>query len=486
MLTRPTPLRKGTDIELQTIQVPEAGPSVFPEQQVNQRLRNRFNTSDGAEDEEDGHSGRSLMYKNEENQEQFPDGGKEAYMVLFGSFFGLIVDFGIANSMGALESYVSTHQLQDIESSRVSWVFSIHLGVMYLGGIIFGEFFDKYGAKKPLILGTLLIFTGLILTSECKELYQFILLFSVITAIGTSMSMHPLIGSLSHWFLKKRAFVISFATCGGLVGSSIFPVMLQRLYDQVGFKWAIKILAFIGLFCMCVSVFFVKGRELMKKEDSADEELATSFQNDNFFRKTVEFSLLKNLKFVTLTFSVFLAEIISMSTLTYLSSYAINHNINELKSYLLITIVNVSGIPGRIVSGYLADSYGRFNIMIVTCVFTTIFIFTIWLPAGSNLALLYVFLVLFGVSSSAVLSLIGASVSQICSSTNFGAWYGKLYFYLSFLSILGIFVSSLIIGLGTKSDYRNFILFEGCLSAGSVFAWLIARHVNVGLSLCKF
>lgn len=484
MLTRPTPLRKGTDIELQTIQLDDAGPSVFPEQQLNQRLRNRFNTKDRGEDE-DGPSGRSLMYKNEENHDQFPDGGKEAYLVLLGSFFGLIVDFGIANSMGALESYVSTHQLQDIESSRVSWVFSVHLGVMYLGGIIFGEFFDKYGAKIPLILGTLLIFTGLMLTSECKELYQFILLFSIITAIGTSMSMHPLIGSLSHWFLKKRAFVISFATCGGLVGSSIFPVMLQRLYDQVGFKWAIKVLAFIGLFCMSVSVFFVKGRKLMKKNDS-EEELATSFKNDNFFRKTVEFSLLKNIKFVTLTFSVFLAEIIYMSTLTYLSSYAINHNVSELKSYLLITITNVSGLPGRLVSGYLADSYGRFNIMIITCVLNTIFIFTIWLPAGSNLSLLYVFLVFFGISSSAVLSLIGASVSQICSSSNFGAWYGKLYFYLSFLSILGIFVSSLIIGQGTKSDYRNFILFEGCLSAGSVFAWLLARHVNVGLSLCKF
>lgn len=97
----------------------------------------------------------TLMYASEANPEDFPDGGIEAYLVLFGSFMGLIVDFGIGNSLGAIQSYVSSHQLENVPESTASWVFSIHMGVMYFGSVIFGSFFDKFGARKLLIAGTI-------------------------------------------------------------------------------------------------------------------------------------------------------------------------------------------------------------------------------------------------------------------------------------------------------------------------------------------
>ena len=53
----------------------------------------------------------ALMYASEANPDDFPDGGLAAYLVLFGSFMGLIADFGIANSLGAIQSYVTSHQL---------------------------------------------------------------------------------------------------------------------------------------------------------------------------------------------------------------------------------------------------------------------------------------------------------------------------------------------------------------------------------------
>ena len=71
---------------------------------------------------------------------QFPDGGTQANLVLLGSFIGLIADFGIANSLGAIESYVSSHQLKDISKSQVGWVFSLHLGCMYWFGVFLVSF----------------------------------------------------------------------------------------------------------------------------------------------------------------------------------------------------------------------------------------------------------------------------------------------------------------------------------------------------------
>lgn len=427
----------------------------------------------------------SLMYGLEKDPDSFPDGGSLANMVVFGSFCGLIADFGIANSLGAIESYVSTNQLLNVDPKSVSWVFSVHLGVMYFGGVFFGQVFDTFGARIPLLAGTLVMCTGLFCTAESRTLWQFILSFSILTALGTSLAMSPLIGALSHWFLKKRAIACSVATVGGLLGGTIFPVMLQNLYGRVGYKWAIRILSFICLACMLVAILLVKERKPTAENPTAEHHRHPTGLSSlsALFKDSLDFSALKDIKFLSLTLAVFLAETISVTTLTYLASYALSYGLTQSQAFLLLTVVNVSGIPSRLILGVLADKYGRFNVMIFSSLLTTVVVFGLWMPAAGHTAILFAFAVLFGVSTSAVISLIGACTGQICSAEQFGKYYGFVYFQLGFLTILVMYLLSLVIGDGLKSSYRNFVAFEGCLSAGSVVAWLFAKYANVGMRM---
>ncbi|KAM9937115.1 hypothetical protein OXX80_003342 [Metschnikowia pulcherrima] len=446
------------------------------------------------------------MYSSEANPESFPDGGFDAYTVLFGAFFGLIADFGIPNGMGAIEAYVSRNQLAHYKPSTVSWIFSLHLGTMYFGGVFFGGLFDKYGARKLLVLGTAFMFVGLMTTAESKELYQFILSFGILTALGTSLAMAPLIGVMSHWFLRKRAMACSTATVGGLIGSSVFVVMLQNLYSSVGYKWAVRILAFVCLACMLVANVLVRERkdskEVMPETTEVLDEFAASAapladmsmpsnsKNKNWREMVREafssLAPLKDIRFVSLTIAVFLAELNSMTILTYLTSFALAGGVSESKSYLLLTIVNVSGIPARLVTGFLADKYGRFNVMVVTSVFSMIFVWALLTPSHGRLPYLYAFTVLYGVSSSAVLSLIAACLGQICPASHFGNHYGVLYFCLAFLVVLGMYFTSLVINTGSEHDYQMWIVFEGCISIACVAAWVWARWCNVRFIPCKF
>lgn len=436
------------------------------------KMKRRGTKSDGA-----------IMYAAEKNPEKFPDGGLEAYLVLFGSFFGLIADFGIANSLGAIEAYVSTHQLKDTKRSNVSWVFSLHLGVMYFGGVIFGEVFDRYGARKSLIAGMLTMCLGLMATANLTTMYQFILSFSIVTALGTSLAMSPLIGVLSHWFLVKRGFACSVATVGGLIGSSIFPVMLQKVYTELGFPWAIRIMSFICFACMMVAVFFVKER----RDELQAEQTAFKMKDVGpLLREIFDISVLKDIRFTSLILAIFLVELLSMTILTYLSSFALANGVGELQSYLLITVVNVSGIPSRLISGLLADKYGRFNVMLVTSAVSTVLVFAIFLQAQGNTGLLYAFSVLYGITSSAVLSLIAPCCGQICPASRFGKYYGILYFCLAFLIVAGIYGASLVIGEGSPQDYQNWVIFDGCVGVALIFLWIWARYTNVGFRLCKF
>lgn len=448
--------------------------------------------------EDEAQETTNVMYSSEKDPSSFPDGGKDAYLTLLGSFMGLIVDFGIANSLGAIESYVSSHQLQNVKESSVSWVFSLHLGVMYLGGVIFGDLFDRFGSRKLLISATIFMTVGLFCTAESTKLSHFILSFGITTAIGTSMGMAPLIGVLSHWFLKKRALACSLATIGGLLGSSVFAIMLQKLYDKVGFKWAIRILGFITIFCMSISILLIKERDMRAKPVTPEAEIS-EFELEveperrpmgqiikEFFKGVLDFNVCKDPRFIWLVVGVFTAELVSMSTLTYLTSYALDHGMSDSNSYLLITLVNICGIPSRLLSGVLADMYGRFNVMIVMSLLTTIVVFGVWLPSKDNNALLFVFAVLFGVATSATISLIPASTSQICSADRFGKVYGTLYFFLSFLTLLGMYIASVVLGSRTEAQYQNFVFYIGGLCVAATALWVIARYSSVGMKWCKF
>ncbi|ODV79745.1 monocarboxylate permease [Suhomyces tanzawaensis NRRL Y-17324] len=432
------------------------------------------------------------MYGSEPNPEAFPDGGMAANVVLLGSFMGLIADFGIGNSMGAVQTYITTHQLKHVEPTTISWIFSIHLGVMYFGGVFFGELFDLLGAKPPLVAGMLTIGAGLLLTAESTSVGQFILSFSILTALGTSISMSPLIGALSHWFLRKRAMACLIATIGGLVGASVFPVMLQRLYQEAGFKWAMRILALVCMGCMLVAVVLVKERAESDAGETGEHPparfsvVASARKTARFFRNALDLSILRDSRFVLLTVAVALAELVLVSTMTYFSFYALNKNVLEQSAYLLLTVVNVSGIPSRLAAGILADAYGRFNVMLVSSVITTVLVFGVWLPVGARVAGLFVFATTFGMSTSAVISLIPACTGQICAADRFGKVYGTLYFLLGFLTVAGMAVASVVIGKGSGASLRNFVLYEGVVSATSVVMWVAARYSAVGWRVCKF
>lgn len=54
----------------------------------------------------------------------YPEGGLRAWAVVLGSFSGMLASFGLMNSIGIFQAYVSTHQLAQYSDGTVGWIFS--------------------------------------------------------------------------------------------------------------------------------------------------------------------------------------------------------------------------------------------------------------------------------------------------------------------------------------------------------------------------
>lgn len=421
-----------------------------------------------------------------DDPDNFPDGGWKAISVVIGSHIGLIVNFGVLNAVGAVQAYVSTHQLAGEKVSTVSWVFSIYMCLPFFLGAFVGPIFDSRGATTLLIISTVLQFVGFIAVSFSNSIVAFIFSLSICMGVAHALAITPLISLVSHWFLLNRGKALGLATLGGSVGGTIWPLILRELYKSVGFGWGIRIVGFICLAGLITSVVLVKSRfrRSIGPEDSEHTTKAKRLMEQT--RLFFDFSPFRDAKFTLLVLGVFFTEIALMSILTYLATFAIAQGFSEENSLTLLTILNATGILGRYIPGHYADKYGNFNVMVLMLTGFSISVFACWLPFGTTTAGLYVFSVLCGFFSSSILSLTPLCLGSITQVDQFGQRYGLMYTWSSVGILFGIPVGAAIIGEGSHENYTKFTVFCGAFAVVGTVCWFMSRYQIVGLQLnCK-
>lgn len=419
------------------------------------------------------------------DDKEYPDGGIKAYSVIMGSFLGLVASFGTANSVGAMQTYLATHQLSHVSASTISWIFSIYVALAFGLTVFVGPYFDAKGALKPMIIGTTLLFCGLIATANCSTVWQFILALSLCAGIGNSLCISPLVGVNSHWFHRRIGLALAVSTFGGSLGGIVIPLMLRSLYSKVGFAWAVRVLAFFCLFLNVAATLLIKERFRSDSDASSDNEethQSKTYQLSQQAKRFFDYSALKDTRFVFLTLGVLCGELSLVSVTTYYGTYAVTQGLPESQAYLCITLFNAMGFL-RLTTGYLSDKFGHFNMMILMLLGSALSIFILWLPFGSNHVVLYLFILVFGFCSTLVLSLTPACLRQITPVREFGSRYGLMYFFVSIGTLFGVPLSGVIIGDLSKFHYKMFSLFCGLISTLATVFWISSRYQAVGIRL---
>lgn len=405
-----------------------------------------------------------------------PDGGARAYLVLAGSFLGLVVNLGLINSIGAVEAYVLTHQLAETASVPVSMVFAIYLSLAYSMGVF--VLFDKHGALWLLVALTVLIFGGLMAAASSQEVWQFCLSF-VALGLGNGIGLTPLVAVINHWFLKKRGTCTGIATSGGSVGGVVFPILLRYLYGKYGFAWAMRILAFFTLGCMLCAVAFVKER-VYRKDPEPEEAPASGVSLKSRFANSLGVAALRDKTFITLVAGAWCTELSMVLVVTYFPSYALAQGMSETTAYLLLTIWNCAGIFGRWLPGYALDYWGKFNVNLLMLTVFAVSIFTMWYPFGSRKGILYAFAVVGGFSSGSILTMLPACLAQITAVDQFGFKYLMINMFLAVGNLIVVPIGASIIDKRSSEDFKNYVVLVGCLAVTGTLFWFLARYRLVG------
>lgn len=207
---------------------------------------------------------------------QFPDGGKDAWLCLFGGAFCLfcvsslvvllqkvcvcryspedlqaglsavqqadvLQSFGWLSCVGVFQNYYQFNQLRDHSSSQIAWIASLEIFMMFFPGPIVGFFYDNHGPKYLIVFGAFFHVFGLMMSSLCKEYYQFILAQGICSPLGLNCIFNAGMATIPTWFLKKRGMAYGIMAAGSGLGGVIFPIMASHLIPEIGFGWTMYV-----------------------------------------------------------------------------------------------------------------------------------------------------------------------------------------------------------------------------------------------------
>lgn len=72
-------------------------------------------------------------------EQPYPEGGLEAWLVVFGAWCAMLPAMGLLNTLAVLHAWLSEHQFPDMPESNVGWILSTYAFFLYLCGAQVGK-----------------------------------------------------------------------------------------------------------------------------------------------------------------------------------------------------------------------------------------------------------------------------------------------------------------------------------------------------------
>ena len=73
-------------------------------------------------------------YALDEEDDEFPEGGLQAWLVVLGAWCAMVPTMGMINTFGVLQAWIAQHELVNRGESVIGWIFSIHAFIVYFAG----------------------------------------------------------------------------------------------------------------------------------------------------------------------------------------------------------------------------------------------------------------------------------------------------------------------------------------------------------------
>ena len=252
-----------------------------------------------------------------------------------------------------------------------------------LFGFVAGWMIDKYGPRRLMLSGILMMGVALIGLSFSDNLAMFYL-FYVFNALGyVCGGPLPCQVIISRWFDKNRGKAMGIAYLGIGTGGALVPQIAAGLEKHVGWHNALASLGVLIILFALPMVYFIKGASV--------KAVSTGQKDDTVPIKNI----LRNKNFYLLAFGSMCSIGAVGGVGQHLKLYLRDINFTQADAANVMSFVLLSSLAGRLLMGWLADLFRRKYVMLLIYLIVASAIPLLLMPDFPGR--IYIFAVIFGI-----------------------------------------------------------------------------------------
>lgn len=362
---------------------------------------------------------------------------------------------GVINTWGIFQTYYEEHILSNESADTIAWVGSVESALLMFIGVITGPLFDAGYFYALVPFGSFMVVFGYMMTSLSSKYYQIMLAQGICVGIGAGCMFIPAVSLLPQYFNKKRALANGIAASGSSIGGVIYPIMFNKLQQEIGFSWATRTLAFVALGTCSISIAVMRVRFRPKEK-----------------RALIQLSAFTELQFNLYSIGLFFGFLGFYNFLIYVQPWAIQNGVvNDTLGFYLVPILNAASTFGRITPNLIADYSGPLNMLTPAAAISALLAFC-WIAVNSSAGIVIVSL-LYGFFSGGFVSLPPVVMMVITKDLrNFGTRLGMSFGICSIALLIGTPIGGAILS-GTGSYVGVQAFCGACLaSCAAVMFWI--------------
>lgn len=401
-----------------------------------------------------------------------PNGGTMAWLQVLGSFFLNVNTWGLLNTFGIFQAEYSRNILTSSSESSIAWIGSIQAFLMLIVGVLCGRALDAGYYWPDIILGVFFEVFGMFMTSIATQYWQIMLAQGVCVGIGAGMAFMPSVAIVGTYFSTRRSTAMGITATGSSIGGIIYPIVLKKLIENLGFRWAVRVMAFIMLGTLLISVAVMRPRLPPRKSGPL-----------------INVENLLDPIFATWLAGVFFTLIGLYVPFFYVEQYALNIGVSPDLAFYMIIIMNAGSIPGRVVPGMVADKIGSLAIMIPAVLLSGVILFA-WISVKSQASLIAASF-FYGLTSGSLQAMLPSTVVFLCPDlSKLGTNLGMTLFSSGIGLLVGTPIAGAIIdrqsnGSDTGAVFWGAFTFSGLVVLIGGLLLLVVRYLKVGFKMVK-
>jgi len=307
------------------------------------------------------------------------------------AFLANLVGYGLVYSYGVFLKPVSNEF--GWSRSMTAGPFGFYAIFHTLLALLAGRLCDRFGPRLILAIGGFCLGLSMILMRNVTTIWDLYLFFGLFFSMGIAGEYIPVMSTVLRWFKVRRGLATGLTAAGMGTGSLVFAPLCAWLISSYGWRTAYTVL---GILAWAIFIPIVK---LIKQVPRESMELG---KHDGLsfceaFRRRAFWALGFSWFFIALALWAMNIHIVPMAT---------DRGVSMMTAGILGGVIGATSIIGRISSGFFSDKVGRKRILITE--FTFQLIAVVWLLFSKEVWMLFLFAILFGLSSGGWAGVIAA------------------------------------------------------------------------------